>query len=171
MKDIVKFYTYLFRNFKNEVVPVTVCVKSEQIQNDANHIYNACWNFEGDGAPLFRAVSVGISVYNTNDKWDYEAGTRIAEARADKNSPVLYTAIGNIITSEVMQSIASAAFEKFKANPDSVIPEYSKKKNAYEIESNRKTEVGKLNFYEKETLSRMSALKSEGKLDKFVDLA
>ena len=171
MKDIVNFYTFMFKNFKNEVVPVTVCVKSEQINNDSQHIFNACWNCEGDGIPLFRAVSVGISVYNPNDKWNYADGVRIAEEHADKNSPVLYTAVGSIITPEVMQSIASAAFEKFKANPDSVIPEYSKKKNAYEIESNRKTEVDKLNFYEKETLSRMSALKSEGKLDKFVDLA
>lgn len=171
MKDIVDFYTYLFKNFKNEVVPVTICVKSEQIKNDADHTYNACWDFEGDGVPLFRAVSVGISVYNSKDKWDYAAGIRIAEARADKNSPVLYTAIGNIITPEVMQSIASAAFEKFKANPDSVIHGYSKMKAIYEAENNRKTERYKLNDYEKATLVRMSILKNEGKLDKFVDLA
>ena len=171
MKDIVDFYTYLFKNFKNEVVPVTICVKSEKIENNSIHTYSASWDFEGDGVPLFRAVSVGISVYNSNDKWDYAAGIRIAEARADKNSPVLYTAIGNIITPEVMQSIASAAFEKFKANPDSVIHGYSKMKAIYEAENNRKTERDKLNYYEKETLLRISTLKSEGKLDKFVDLA
>ena len=41
----------------------------------------------------------------------------------------------------------------------------------YEAKNNRKTERDKLNYYEKETLLRMSTLKSEGKLDKFVDLA
>ena len=171
MKDIVDFYTYMFKNFRNQVVPITICVKSEKIENDSIHTYSASWDFEGDGVPLFRAVSVGISVYNSNDKWDYTAGIRIAEARADKNSPVLYTAIGNIITPEVMQSLASAAFEKFKANPDSVIHGYSKMKAIYEAKNNRKTERDKLNYYEKETLLRMSTLKKEGKLDKFVDLA
>lgn len=171
MKDIVDFYPYIFKNFKNEVVFVTVCVKSEKIENDSMHTYTACWNCEGEGIPLFRAVSVGIAVYNKEDKWDYAMGCRIAEEKADKNSPVLYTAIGNIITPEVMQSIASAAFEKFKANPDSVIHGYSKMKAIHETENNRKTEIYKLNYYEKETLLRMSALKKEGKLDKFVDLA
>ena len=70
-----------------------------------------------------------------------------------------------------MEALALAAFEKFKANPDSVIHGYSKMKAIYEAENNRKTEIYKLNYYEKETLSRMSALKNEGKLDKFVNLA
>ena len=30
MKDIVDFYTYMFKNFRNQVVPVTICVKSEK---------------------------------------------------------------------------------------------------------------------------------------------
>ena len=171
MKDIVDFYTYMFKNFRNQVIPVTICVKSEKIENDSMHTYSASWNCEGDGVPLFRAVSIGIAVYNNEDKWDYATGCRIAEEKADKNSPVLYTATGSVITKEVMEALSLAAFEKFKANPDSVIHGYSKMKAIYEAENNRKTEIYKLNYYEKETLSRMSALKNEGKLDKFVNLA
>lgn len=170
MKDIIEFYSYLFKNYKNEVVPVVVCVKSEKIVNTTEHTFSASWNFEGLGEPLFRAVSIGISVYNSADTWDYGKGCEIAEKKADKSNPVLYTAASSVITENVMESLAKAAFIKFEDNPDSVIHGYSKMKAKYDAENSRKTELYKLNFYEKETLSRMSTLKSEGKLDKFVDL-
>ena len=47
MKDIVDFYTYMFKNFRNQVVPVTICVKSEKIKNDSSSGINDEIDFGG----------------------------------------------------------------------------------------------------------------------------
>ena len=170
MKDITKFYTYLFKNYKNKVVPVTICVKSEQIYNDAEHTYAASWDFEHDRVPLFRAISIGIAVYNTEDTWNYNIGCEIAEKKADKSSPVLYTAASAIINEDVMESLAKSAFNKFVEKPDTVIPRYSSMRDKYIQTQTRNEEIDKLSSYERETLDRLAELKRNGELDKFVDL-
>ena len=169
MKDIAKFYTYLFKNYKDSIVPVTVCVKSEQIANDSEHEYTASWDFD-KGVPLFRAVSIGIAVYNAEDTWDYSIACEISERKADKSSPVLYTAVSAIIDEGVMEALAKSAFDKFVEKPDTVIPRYSLMRDKYIQTQTRNEEIDKLSCYEKETLDRLATLKSEGKLNKFVDL-
>ncbi len=170
MKDITKFYTYLFKNYKDSIVPVTVCVKSEQIDNDSEHTYSASWDFDYIGELLFRAISIGIAVYNTEDTWDYSIACKIAEKKADKSSPVLYTAASAIIDEGVMEALAKSAFDKFVEKPDTVIPRYSIMRDKYIQIQTRNEEIDKLSSYERETLDRLAELKRNGELDKFVDL-
>ena len=169
MKDITKFYTYLFKNYKDSIVPVTVCVKSEQIDNDSEHTYTASWDFD-EGVPLFRAISIGIAVYNAEDTWNYSIACKISEKKADKSSPVLYTAASAIINEDVMESLAKSAFNKFVEKPDTVIPRYSSMRDKYIQTQTRNEEIDKLSSYERETLDRLAELKRNGELDKFVDL-
>lgn len=125
IKDIVTFKFGSFINYKGEEQLIIACAVSQKVEKGMS----ANWEYADDSFPIYRAINIGISVYNAEDTFSIEEGKQYAYNRAIANSPSLFVAEGDLINDEITNALLKQAITKFR--PETVIPNYKEKAARY----------------------------------------
>lgn len=77
------------------------------------------------------ALSVGVSVCNPIDSYDYETGFLKAVGRAYKSTPIMYSQYSGQFSESVMKEVAKMEIDYIKSHPEKYIKGYLATKDRY----------------------------------------
>ena len=140
-QDIATYIIDSFVDFAGKEHKIVACALSQSPESDSHKLKvgwiddnevldtNDCLNQE-----IYRMVTIGVAVCNPVDKFDEEAGKRIAYNKAANmdNLPRIYAPSKGIITKELVEAFLNQQVKFYKENPEELIPGYEKAKANYE---------------------------------------
>ena len=125
----------VFKEYKVHDRVVTICVKERMCRH--LHEYEDWYNSNGKLPKLSfeRVITIGLSICNPEDEYNFQFGKQIAEGRADKalekENQFMYI-VGYLRDTPqsknkfVLSQFAETAFYEFKHNPEKYIVNFNK---------------------------------------------
>lgn len=178
MKEI--FAEYLegsFIDYKNEEHKIIVCAicvdprdPNTSYINFAVGTVDQDYYMEEKGfCPITKALSIGATICNPEDTYNFEKGKKIAYYRALNNLPVLYS--NKPITKTVAKSVLIQEIAFLKEFPEKLIKGYKDSKNRYLKKISAEKEYKELNNEEQVIVNKaFSGLNLEKCLKVFKNL-
>jgi hypothetical protein len=157
-QDIATYLSDSFVDFAGKEHKIVACALSQSPESDSHKLKvgwiddnnvldtNDCLDQE-----VYRMVTIGVAVCNPVDKFDEEAGKRIAYNKAANmdNLPRLYAPSKGLITKELVETFLNQQVKFLKENPELLIPGYKKSQSDYEAVEAAKKDIDNLNDEEK----------------------
>ena len=166
-KDKITYKLSYFTNFRNEVIPITVCALSQYIDSSTRK-FTANWGDDMGSYQLYRQVSIGIAVYNIEDTWNFEEACNIALNKARQNKPVIFTADNGVLNDDIISDLITTYIYKFREHPEKYIKGYLEAAERYNKSRERIKFIGSLNVQGLKDREVISRLKRNGELDKYI---
>ena len=89
---------------------------------------------------VVKSVSIGVSICNPEDEFNYVIGCKKAQARAKNSNATLYATKSGMINTTMVTGLLTQEAEYLKNNPDAYIKGYEESKRAY-IEKQKKADI------------------------------
>lgn len=166
-KDKITYKISYFTNFKDEVIPIVVCALSQYIDSSTRR-FTANWGDDMGSYQLYRQVSIGIAVYNTEDTWHWNEGCKIALNKARINKPIIFTADNGVLNDDIISDLMTTYIYKFREHPEKYIKGYSEAAKKYKRIKEKNEFIGSLNVEGLKDREVISKLKRNGELDKYI---
>lgn len=80
---------------------------------------------------VVKSVSIGVSICNPEDEFNYVVGCKKAQARAKNSNATLYATKSGMINTTMVTGLLTQEAEYLKNNPDAYIKGYEESKRAY----------------------------------------
>lgn len=129
-KEIASYKLGQFVDFKGVERLIVACAVSMPVKEGLI----ATWNIPGveDSFEIVRAISIGIAVYNPEDKFNLTLGKEQAYKKALVGDPCWFVGKGGVITKECIDALLTEKINHFIKNPEIVIKDYNANKAKYE---------------------------------------
>ena len=89
---------------------------------------------------VVKSVSIGVSICNPEDEFNYVIGCKKAQARAKNSNATLYATKSGMINTTMVTGLLTQEAEYLKNNPDAYIKGYEESKRAY-LEKQKKADI------------------------------
>ena len=89
---------------------------------------------------VVKSVSIGVSICNPEDEFNYVMGCKKAQARAKNSNATLYATKSGMINTTMVTGLLTQEAEYLKNNPDAYIKGYKESKRAY-LEKQKKADI------------------------------
>ena len=89
---------------------------------------------------VVKSVSIGVSICNPEDEFNYVVGCKKAQARAKNSNATLYATKSGMINTTMVTGLLTQEAEYLKNNPDAYIKGYEESKRAY-LEKQKKADI------------------------------
>lgn len=89
---------------------------------------------------VVKSVSIGVSICNPEDEFNYVIGCKKAQARAKNSNATLYATKSGMINTTMVTGLLTQEAEYLKNNPDVYIKGYEESKRAY-LEKQKKADI------------------------------
>ena len=89
---------------------------------------------------VVKSVSIGVSICNPEDEFNYVVGCKKAQARAKNSNATLYATKSGMINTTMVTGLLTQEAEYLKNNPDAYIKGYEESKRAY-LEKQKKANL------------------------------
>ena len=89
---------------------------------------------------VVKSVSIGVSICNPEDEFNYIVGCKKAQARAKNSNATLYATKSGMINTTMVTGLLTQEAEYLKNNPDAYIKGYEESKRAY-LEKQKKADI------------------------------
>ena len=89
---------------------------------------------------VVKSISIGISICNPEDEFNYVIGCKKAQARAKNSNATLYATKSGMINTTMVTGLLTQEAEYLKNNPDVYIKGYEESKRAY-LEKQKKADI------------------------------
>ena len=89
---------------------------------------------------VVKSVSIGVSICNPEDEFNYVVGCNKAQARAKNSNATLYATKSGMINTTMVTGLLTQEAEYLKNNPDVYIKGYEESKRAY-LEKQKKADI------------------------------
>lgn len=89
---------------------------------------------------VVKSVSIGVSICNPEDEFNYVIGCKKAQARAKNSNATLYATKSGMINTTMVTGLLTQEAEYLKNNPDAYIKGYEEGKRAY-LEKQKKANL------------------------------
>ena len=89
---------------------------------------------------VVKSVSIGVSICNPEDEFNYVVGCKKAQARAKNSNATLYATKSGMINTTMVTGLLTQEAEYLKNNPDVYIKGYEESKRAY-LEKQKKADI------------------------------
>ena len=89
---------------------------------------------------VVKSVSIGVSICNPEDEFNYVVGCKKAQARAKNSNATLYATKSSMINTTMVTCLLTQEAEYLKNNPDAYIKGYEESKRAY-LEKQKKADI------------------------------
>lgn len=89
---------------------------------------------------VVKSVSIGVSICNPEDEFNYVIGCKKAQARAKNSNATLYATKSGMINTTMVTGLLTQEAEYLKNNPDAYIKGYEESRRAY-LEKQKKADI------------------------------
>ena len=89
---------------------------------------------------VVKSVSIGVSICNPEDEFNYVVGCKKAQARAKNSNATLYATKSGMINTTMVTGLLTQEAEYLKNNPDVYIKGYEESKRDY-LEKQKKADI------------------------------
>lgn len=89
---------------------------------------------------VVKSVSIGVSICNPEDEFNYVIGCKKAQARAKNSNATLYATKSGMINTTMVTGLLTQEAEYLKNNPDAYIKGYEESRRAY-LEKQKKANL------------------------------
>ena len=89
---------------------------------------------------VVKSVSIGVSICNPEDEFNYVIGCKKAQARAKNSNATLYATKSGMINTTMVTGLLTQEAEYLKNNPDAYIKGYEESRKAY-LEKQKKADI------------------------------
>lgn len=89
---------------------------------------------------VVKSVSIGVSICNPEDEFNYVVGCKKAQARAKNSNATLYATKSGMINTTMVTGLLTQEAEYLKNNPDAYIKGYEESRRAY-LEKQKKADI------------------------------
>lgn len=89
---------------------------------------------------VVKSVSIGVSICNPEDEFNYVIGCKKAQARAENSNATLYATKSGMINTTMVTGLLTQEAEYLKNNPDAYIKGYEESRRAY-LEKQKKADI------------------------------
>ena len=164
-KEIASYKLGQFVDFKGVERLIVACAVSMPVKEGLI----ATWNIPGveDSFEIVRAISIGIAVYNPEDKFNLTFGKEQAYKKALAGDPCWFVGKGGVITKECIDALLTEKINHFIKNPEIVIKDYNANKAKYEQIQKEKEYIQNASPAEQAVLTLMSrGVDVQGVIDK-----
>ena len=86
---------------------------------------------------VVKSVSIGVSICNPEDEFNYVIGCKKAQARAKNSNATLYATKSGMINTTMVTGLLTQEAEYLKNNPDAYIKGYEESRRAYLEKQNK----------------------------------
>ena len=89
---------------------------------------------------VVKSVSIGVSICNPEDEFNYVIGCKKAQARAKNSNATLYATKSGMINTTMVTGLLTQEAEYLKNNPDAYIKGYEESRRAY-LKKQKKADI------------------------------
>lgn len=129
MKQRYEVYVDSFVDYAGETHPFVIAAVSEDYTDGIDCI--TILDDEDMPIGIEKGLRLGVAICHPTDKFDEKIGTLKAIGRAEKSTPILYSAHSGCINTEVVRALLKQEAEYLKHNPNLFIKGYNEAKERY----------------------------------------